>query len=107
MAMTGLQTIVHPPSKVVLHRRSRVLEVRWRDGIISHIPCMDLRKACSCASCTHLHRSGLRLVVDEAITIDEVRPMGASGLQLVFSDGHDRGLYPWRYLRELGERASA
>ncbi|WP_413049183.1 gamma-butyrobetaine hydroxylase-like domain-containing protein [Pseudomonas phoenicis] len=24
------------------------------------------------------------------------------GVQLVFSDGHDCGIYPWDYLRELG-----
>ncbi|MGX5831836.1 gamma-butyrobetaine hydroxylase-like domain-containing protein [Mesorhizobium sp. 43Arga] len=22
-------------------------------------------------------------------------------MRLVFSDGHDRGIYPWRYLREI------
>lgn len=23
------------------------------------------------------------------------------GVQLVFSDGHERGIYPWAYLRDL------
>nr|WP_234825174.1 gamma-butyrobetaine hydroxylase-like domain-containing protein [Cupriavidus necator] len=23
------------------------------------------------------------------------------GVQIVFSDGHDRGIYPWRYLQAL------
>ena len=24
------------------------------------------------------------------------------GLQLIFNDGHERGIYPWPYLAELG-----
>jgi DUF971 family protein len=24
--------------------------------------------------------------------------MGSSGVQICFSDGHDRGIYPWGYL---------
>jgi DUF971 family protein len=29
-----------------------------------------------------------------------VNPQGY-GVQLVFDDGHERGIYPWSYLREL------
>jgi DUF971 family protein len=35
------------------------------------------------------------------LRITEIHPVGAYGVQLVFSDGHDRGIYPWTYLREL------
>ncbi|HYQ49053.1 MAG TPA: DUF971 domain-containing protein, partial [Pseudomonas sp.] len=35
------------------------------------------------------------------VRIERVEPQGY-GVQLVFSDGHERGIYPWPYLRELG-----
>jgi DUF971 family protein len=33
-----------------------------------------------------------------------VEPVGHYALRIRFSDGHDTGIYTWRYLRELGER---
>jgi DUF971 family protein len=35
------------------------------------------------------------------LTIVDVRPVGHYAVNLVFSDGHDRGIYPWVYLREI------
>ncbi|WP_459569001.1 gamma-butyrobetaine hydroxylase-like domain-containing protein [Cupriavidus sp. 8B] len=29
------------------------------------------------------------------------------GVQIVFSDAHERGIYPWAYLRTLGAAPSA
>lgn len=59
-----------------------------------------LRHRCNCADC----RSGLPVLAvggAQDLAIVEIRPVGAYAIQLVFSDGHDRGIYPWRYLREL------
>lgn len=36
------------------------------------------------------------------VAITEIRPVGNYAIRLVFSDGHDSGLYTWKYLRELG-----
>jgi DUF971 family protein len=33
------------------------------------------------------------------------RALGHYALQLVFSDGHERGIYPWALLRALRARA--
>jgi DUF971 family protein len=39
--------------------------------------------------------------------IREIRAVGNYAVNLAFSDGHDRGIYPWRLLRELGELVAA
>ena len=39
--------------------------------------------------------------------LTQINPIGEMGVQLVFSDGHDRGIYPWPYLHELTEDLSA
>lgn len=36
------------------------------------------------------------------ILIEAVEPVGNYALKLVFSDGHDSGIYSWEYLHELG-----
>ncbi|MGF6200980.1 gamma-butyrobetaine hydroxylase-like domain-containing protein [Pseudomonas laurylsulfatiphila] len=38
--------------------------------------------------------------VDARVRVIELNPQGY-GLQLVFSDGHERGIYPWAYLAGL------
>jgi DUF971 family protein len=38
------------------------------------------------------------------IAITDVRDVGAYGINIIFSDGHDRGIYPWSYLATLAER---
>lgn len=41
------------------------------------------------------------------VQITELIPVGNYALQLVFSDGHDSGIYSWVYLRELCETKDA
>ncbi|MDA3875695.1 MAG: gamma-butyrobetaine hydroxylase-like domain-containing protein [Halothiobacillus sp.] len=36
-----------------------------------------------------------------AFMIATVEGVGGYGVQIIFQDGHDRGIYPWAYLREL------
>lgn len=41
------------------------------------------------------------------VTIANVLPIGNYAVKLVFSDGHDTGLFTWSYLSEAGENAEA
>jgi DUF971 family protein len=34
--------------------------------------------------------------------VSAVEPVGQYAVRLIFDDGHDSGLYSWKYLRELG-----
>ena len=43
--------------------------------------------------------------MDAEISLAEVVEFGVAGLQVVFSDGHRRGIFPWEYLRQLAMRA--
>ncbi len=36
------------------------------------------------------------------VTIGDLRPVGSYAVRIVFSDGHDTGLFSWDYLEELG-----
>ena len=36
------------------------------------------------------------------VTIRDMKPVGSYAVRLVFSDGHDTGLFSWDYFEELG-----
>lgn len=82
------------PEAVAL--RPAALQLRWPDGT-RELPAARLRAACRCGGCR------ARAPVFEAaeLRLVDAAPVGLYALQLVFSDGHDRGIYPWTWLREL------
>lgn len=41
------------------------------------------------------------------VTIVAIEPVGNYAIRITFSDGHDTGLFSWRYLRELGSGQEA
>jgi DUF971 family protein len=41
------------------------------------------------------------LPVDPEVTLLKAEPLGTTALQLFFSDGHERGIYPWTYLKQI------
>jgi DUF971 family protein len=92
------------PLAICDHRASGVLEITWDDAHTSRLPHAWLRARCRCAACEQLERTRApRPPVAAALRLAELHPVGEHGLNLVFSDGHGRGIYPWPYLRELGD----
>lgn len=89
------------PERIELRARGRELRLRWPEGLETKLGAATLRNACRCASCTHLLRSGDPVRADAQIHVQHVAEVGVAGLQLVFSDGHRRGIFPWQYLRQL------
>ena len=41
------------------------------------------------------------------VTITEISPVGHYAVRLVFSDGHDTGLYTWQVLYQYGQESDA
>jgi DUF971 family protein len=84
--------------------RTGALDILWSDGKRQRFTHAFLRGRCQCTECKSLQLRGNTGTVPLQLRITEIRPVGAYGVQLVFSDGHDRGVYPWTYLRELTQR---
>ena len=99
---TPLMPLAALPSHVVIHQLSRRLELRWPSGYGISLGHARLRSACKCAWCEGQRRRTHRDVpCDADVVLQGVTPVGEQGLQLHFSDGHDRGIYPWSYLQAL------
>lgn len=94
------------PESIVDHSARAALEFCWADGV-RHLAAYGLlRSSCPCADCKAGRASSAGSPPAEAgklaaIGLTDIQPVGAYGVQFVFSDGHDRGIFPWRFLREL------
>jgi DUF971 family protein len=96
-----MDTLAFWPLDVVLHQASGQLELLWNDGAHARLAAAGLRAACRCSQCESLRRGGTLPAPAADLMLADLRPVGDFGLQLCFADGHDRGIYPWPYLREL------
>jgi len=91
-------------------RDPRTLSILWEDGHHDDFDVRDLRLACHCALCIE-EMSGRKLLDPKTIRSD-VSPQrivnkGTYAIQLDWSDGHNSGIYTFKDLRALGERAAA
>ncbi len=92
------------PVEINLHQKSRVLELIYEDGTRHELPCEYLRVYSPSAE-VRGHGPGeekLQLGKEE-VEIESIEPVGNYAVKLVFSDGHDSGLYDWDTLFELGQ----
>jgi DUF971 family protein len=95
-------------TEIRLRRASRVLEVSFEDGSRFELPFEYLRVYSPSAEVKG-HGPGQEVLVlgKENVRVIAVEPVGQYAVKLVFDDGHDTGLYTWKYLHELGrEQAS-
>ncbi|MBB4362522.1 DUF971 family protein [Bradyrhizobium sp. CIR18] len=70
-----------------------------QDGALS-VPAEKLRLSCKCAHCTRARFDGRFPEHFTGIAITEIGDLGY-GLNISFSDGHNRGIYPKPYLLSL------
>ena len=91
---------MNSPGALRNQREAGLLTVHWQDAeqVISHA---RLRGACPCSQCRAARLRGAIGVVQDNVRVERIVPQGY-GVQLVFSDGHERGIYPWEYLQALG-----
>jgi len=91
------------PTELRLRRQSRVLEVAFGPEERYALPVEFLRVHSPSAEVKG-HGPGQETLVlgKQSVGIREVEPVGQYAVRLVFDDGHDTGLYTWKYLRELG-----
>ena len=81
------------PSHVVWHETSGLLEMGWADGRHAKFTAPLLRSACKCSGCEKRRRDGQPPQAPAGIALTQINPIGEMGVQLVFSDGHDRGMH--------------
>jgi DUF971 family protein len=101
--MAGLDESTPAPTEIKLHQKSRLLEITFADGKRFELP-YELLRVYSPSAEVGGHGPGQEVlqVGKRDVDITHVEPVGSYALQLVFSDGHDTGLFSWSYFYSLG-----
>ncbi len=101
------------PTKLQIVQQSQ-LQIDWSDGQVRRYGMMELRNNCPCATCREMQRgeedqpaNPLQLNVlspadTRPLSVVSMRPVGNYAYTIVFSDGHDAGIFTFELLRELG-----
>lgn len=107
-AMTGLTPNSPRPTDIRLHQGSRLLEISFDDGNSAMLSCEFLRVYSPSAE-VRGHGPGQEVLQTgkESVNITGIEPVGNYAVKLIFSDGHDTGLYSWDYLYDLAKNYEA
>lgn len=92
------------PSEIRLERGRTHLSVTWDDGSRTIFEASLLREKARDAASVRSEVNGWTVPAAPDISISAVEPIGNYAVRLVFSDGHERGIFPWAYLSEIAAR---
>ena len=96
------------PVSITLHQKSRILELEFDDGVTARLSCEFLRVFSPSAEVRgHGPGQSVLQVGKERVSISAIEPVGSYAIKLVFDDGHQTGLYSWKYLHELSVNQDA
>ena len=83
------------------------LRITWADERVCNYFAPALRRACPCAQCVN-EWTGQRVLapqtISDELTIKDLNLVGRYALNFQWSDGHETGIYSFKYLRELCEQ---
>jgi DUF971 family protein len=82
------------------------LYIRWKDGRESSYELLHLRRMCPCAQCRGGHETTARRTTDhiQEIQMRSFRKVGRYAISILWSDGHDLGIYTYDSLRQSSDR---
>jgi DUF971 family protein len=90
------------PLEIKLHQASKLLEIKFSNLTECMLSCEFLRVHSPSAEVKG-HGPGQEILQThkENVSIESIEPVGQYAVKLVFSDGHNTGIYTWDYLYEL------
>ena len=108
VSMSGLNANTPSPIDIKLHQASKLLEIQFDNHTECQLSCEFLRVYSPSAE-VRGHGIGQEVlqVGKENVNIKGIEPVGHYEIKLIFTDGHDTGLYSWDYLYYLAENYEA
>jgi DUF971 family protein len=92
------------PLEIKLHQQSNLLEIHFDNETECMLSCEFLRVHSPSAEVQgHSPQQAILQVGKENVGILKIEPVGNYAIKIIFSDGHDTGIYSWDYLYRLGE----
>jgi len=100
--MAGLDKDTPIPTDIRLHQKSRLAEFAYENGESYQLSHEYLRVFTPSAEARG-HGPGQETLQTgkRDVVIERIEPVGTYAVRLVFSDGHDSGLYSWDLIHNL------
>lgn len=96
------------PIEIGLDRSRKLLRIRFDSGECFELPAEYLRVESPSAEVKgHAASEAVLVSGKENVSIERMEPVGNYAIRIVFSDGHDTGLFTWVYLAKLGRDRDA
>lgn len=98
------------PKDLKVRIKEQRLIVEWKDGSQSDYSLDELRRYCPCATCRteREKREDNPLVILKSdptgVRVTHAQFVGTYAIQFFWSDGHNTGIFDFRYLRSLDRR---
>ncbi|MDD2883984.1 MAG: DUF971 domain-containing protein [Dechloromonas sp.] len=105
--MAGMEKDTPIPTEIRLHQTSRQLELIYDTA--SYRLSFEYLRVYTPSAEARGHGPGQEVLQTGKREVDllQIEPVGTYALRLVFSDGHDSGLYTWDLLHNLAVHADA
>jgi len=102
--MAGIERDTPIPSEIKLHQKSRRLELGYDNGE-SYLLDFEYLRVFTPSAEARGHGPGQETLQTgkRNVDIERIEPVGTYAVRLIFSDGHDSGLYSWDLLYNLGK----
>lgn len=98
-----MSQINQTPQEIKLHTKSNNLELCYESGERFELSVEFLRVHSPSAEVMgHTPEEAVLQTGKRNVRIKSIEPVGNYALKIDFDDGHDTGLYSWRYLYDLG-----
>ena len=82
----------------------RSLDIEWQSGDRDFLDTRRLWRDCPSAHARRRRMDHPDLEPDRNLRIVSVTPIGLYAINIAFSDGHARGIYPWPLLRQFAAK---
>lgn len=87
------------PTEISIAADRASLAITWPDGLRQNLRASTLRKMSRSARSESARLAGLEAEPGDELTITAVEAVGVYAINIAFSDGYAKGIYPWEMLR--------
>ncbi len=94
------------PTQIIEENDSEI-SIKWSDDLETKYNAVQLRKNCPCAGCIDEWTGEKRLkddTIPEDLNFGHISIVGRYALNFHFSDGHETGIFSFKFLRDLSDK---
>lgn len=93
--------------RVIEQKDRHRFTIEWTDGKICSYRLSDLQRQCTCANCRDEQTGKMKIdpaIIDEGVEALRIVSVGSYALQIHFTKGCSKGIYPFWLLRKIGSK---